>query len=196
MPKEKAVIVSFEGIDGVGKSTQIDRVFEELGRAGHLVAKAKLPAYDTFTGRIIRRMLKNGAAVKYPNLFQTVQWVDKHVFQWTKLKKLLRENDFVLLDRWHASMWAYGLAGGANEKLTNYYVDSIREPHAVLVFSGTCKRDSAEDSYETDAWFQSAVKLHYVLWTCIRPSNSYVINADASEQAVTQEVLNVIYSIS
>ena len=196
MSDRKAIMVSFEGPDGVGKSTQVKRVKEELEASGKKVAVAKLPAYETVTGRLIRRMLNNGVAVRWPNLFQTVQWTDKVIFQLTRLKKLLVENDYVLLDRWHASMWAYGLAGGANEKLTDMFVNSIREPHAVLVFYGTCKREGVEDSYEADRALQKSVALHYVLWSCTRSENTFTINANASKEAVTREALAAIYSIS
>lgn len=192
----KAIIVSFEGPDGVGKSTQVKRVKESLEASGKKVAVAKLPAYETFTGKLIRRMLNDGRAVKHPNLFQAVQWVDKLIFQWTVLPKMSRKNDYILLDRWHASMWAYGLAGGADESLTNYFVNSIREPHAVLVFHGACKRSSAEDSYEVDKSFQKNVALHYILWVCTHPNNTFTIDANAPMAAVTREALTAIYSIS
>jgi thymidylate kinase len=192
---KRAILISLEGADGLGKSTQAGHIKKALEATSKKVAIAKLPAYETFTGKIISRMLKNGTAVRHPNIFQTFQWLDKQIFQITKLKKLVRENDFVLLDRWHASMWAYGLAGGANEKLTNYYVDSIREPHAILVFYGSCKRSGADDSYEANQHYQKSVALHYVLWSCIRSNNSFPINADQPIQIITQEALAAIYSI-
>lgn len=189
-------IIAFEGLDGVGKSTQVKLVKQALERSGRKVAVAKLPAYETFTGRLIRRMLNDGRALKLPNLFQTVQWIDKLVFQFFVLPKLTRDNDFVLLDRWHASMWAYGLSGGANEWLTNFYVNSIREPHAILVFTGKNKRGKAEDSYEADRSLQKSVALHYILWACTHTSNTFTIDANASKEAVTQDALNTIYWIS
>lgn len=195
MSKGKAILVSFEGPDGVGKSTQVRRVREALERSGKKVTVAKLPAYEKFTGRLIRRMLNDGRALSRPNLFQTVQWIDKLIFQFFVLPKLTKSNDFVLLDRWHASMWAYGLAGGANETLTNFYVNSIREPHAVLILCGKCKRSESEDSYEADRSLQKNVALHYILWSCTRSSNTFTLDANASADAVTREALTAIYSI-
>lgn len=195
MPLKQAILVSFEGPDGVGKSTQVARTKEALEASGKRVAVAKLPAYRTLTGRLIRRMLNNGQALSLPNAFQVVQWIDKAVFQLFTLPRLLRQNDYVLLDRWHASMWAYGLAGGANEWLTNSLVSSVREPHAVLVFHGNCKREGNEDSYEADASLQKSVALHYVLWVCTHGDNSFTIDANGTVEDVTKDVLNTIYSI-
>lgn len=194
--KKQAVLVSFEGPDGVGKSTQIAQAKAALRATNRNVAVAKLPAYETFTGRLIKRMLKSGSALDLPNLFQLVQWLDKVIFQLFVLPTLLKENDYVLLDRWHASMWAYGLAGGANEWFTNVLVNSVREPDLVLVFTGTCKRDDEEDAYEADTSLQKSVRLHYVLWACTRMDNVRIIAADDSRENVTKDVLDAIYSIS
>ena len=196
MSNGKAIVVSFEGPDGVGKSTQVKSVKESLEAAGKKVAVAKLPAYDTLTGKFIRRMLNNGLALKLANVFQTVQWLDKILFQVFRLRALLKRYDYVLLDRWHASMWAYGLAGGANERLTDFYVNSIYEPNVVLVFYGNCKRQMTEDSYEADTSLQKSAALHYMLWCCTRNNNSFPINANATKDAVTREALAAIYSIT
>lgn len=193
--KRHAILISLEGVDGVGKSTQMLRIKEALEANGKKVVGAKLPAYETLTGKLIRWMLNNGLAIKLANVFQTVQWIDKIIFQFTVLRGLLKRYDYVLLDRWHASMWAYGLAGGANERLTDFYVNSIREPNAVLVFYGNCKRQTSEDSYEADVSLQKSVALHYVLWCCTRNHNSFPINANATKEAVTREALAAIYSI-
>jgi thymidylate kinase len=196
MAKNKqAKLVSFEGPDGVGKSTHVKLLALELAHAGNKVAISKLPAYNTATGGLIKRMLQDGRAVRWPNLFQLVQFVDKLVFQWFVLPKMLREFDYVLLDRWHASMWAYGLAGGANEWLTNTCVNLMRQPDAVLVFHGTCKRENAQDAYEKDKAFQKSVALHYVLWTITNNKNAHAILADRPSSEVRVDVANAVYSI-
>lgn len=196
MASKSAILVSFEGPDGVGKTTNIKRLARELAFDGHSVVVVKLPAYNTTPGGIIKWMLKNGLAVSWPNLFQIVQCLDKLIFQWFVLPKLLKRYDYVLLDRWHASMWAYGLAGGASERLTNVCVNLMCEPHMVLVFHGTCKRQEAQDVYEKDKNFQKSVSLHYVLWTITHSENSRAIKADQPPAAVADEVLDAVYSIS
>jgi len=192
---KQAILISVEGVDGVGKTTHIKLLAHALATEGHKVVIAKLPAYNTVTGGLIKRMLQNGRAVKWPNIFQIIQCIDKLVFQFFILPTMLKKFDYVLLDRWHASMWAYGLAGGANERLTNTCVNLMREPHAVLVFHGTCKRVGVQDDYEKDKNFQKSVALHYVLWTVIRPDNSYVIHADRVHADVQRDVLDAVYSI-
>lgn len=81
MAKRTAKIVTFEGPDGVGKTTQVARLARALRDEGNKVETIKLPRYDRFTGKLILRMLKSGSAVRYPNVFQVVQWLDKLLFQ-------------------------------------------------------------------------------------------------------------------
>ncbi len=196
MAKNKmAMLISAEGPDGVGKSSNIKNLARVLASEGNKVAIAKLPSCDTFVGRLIKRTLQNGLAVRWPNVFQIIQCLDKLVFQFFVLPAMMKRNDYVLLDRWHASMWAYGLASGASEWLTNACVSLMIEPHAVLVFHGTCKRAVAQDDYEKDKNFQKSVALHYVLWTVTRSNNSIVIHADRVPAEVHCDVLNAVYSI-
>jgi thymidylate kinase len=191
---KRAKIISCEGADGLGKTTQVRILAENLRAEGHRVAIIKLPRYDHLTGKLILRMLKSGSAVKYPNIFQVVQWLDKILFQVFYLGKLLRENDYVLFDRWHVSMWAYGLAGGANEPLTNRLVSSLRSPDLVLVFHGKSKRAEKQDAYESDASYQKSVAIHYVLWTCTHASTA-IVNADEPKEQVSQEILRHVHSL-
>lgn len=185
-----------EGSDGVGKTTNINRLALQLALGGKSVAVAKLPTYNTLPGAVIKWMLKNGLAVKLQNLFQVVQCLDKLIFQWFILPKMMNKFDYVLLDRWHASMWAYGLASGANEKLTTACVNLMVEPNLVLVFHGTCKRAEAQDAYEKDKKFQKSVALHYVLWTITHADNSRAIMADQPPADVHAEVIDAVYSIT
>lgn len=194
MAKRTAKIISFEGPDGVGKTTQSLRLHNALSNEGKRVTYVKLPRYDRLTGKLILRMLKSGSAVRYPNIFQIVQWFDKLLFQVFYMAKLLRENDYVLFDRWHVSMWAYGLAGGANEPLTNALVGTLKEPDLVLVFHGKSKRNEKQDAYESDDSYQKSVALHYVLWTCSHESAA-VVNADEPMEQVSQAILSSINSL-
>ena len=194
MAKRTAKIISFEGPDGVGKTTQAFRLHNALSYEGKRVAYVKLPRYDRLTGKLILHMLKSGSAVRYPNIFQVVQWFDKLLFQIFYLAKLLRENDYVLFDRWHVSMWAYGLAGGAHERLTDTLVNTLRAPDLVLVFHGKSKRSEKQDAYESDDSFQKSVALHYVLWTCSHESAA-VVNADEPVEQISQAILSSINSL-
>jgi thymidylate kinase len=187
----KAKIISFEGGDGLGKSTQAKIIAENLRSQGKRVACVKLPAYDRLTGKLIRKMLKSGTAVTFPNVFQIFQWLDKIIFQLFYMRALLKSNDYVLFDRWHVSMWAYGLAGGADEKMTNMLIDTLVKPDITFVFHGKSKREEKTDFYESDALYQKSVALYYILWTCWNDS-AKEIYADQSIQLVSDTIIQHI----
>ncbi|MDD3401510.1 MAG: hypothetical protein PHT58_07810 [Eubacteriales bacterium] len=50
-------IIAFEGIDGTGKSVQMDLLKARLERAGKTVATLSFPMYDTFFGDYVGRYL-------------------------------------------------------------------------------------------------------------------------------------------
>lgn len=181
-------IISFEGQDGLGKSTQVAKIAKHLTDAGKSVRVVKLPRYDKLTGRLILKMLRTGIASRFPNLFQIVQWLDKIIFQTFTLNFLLSKYDYILFDRWHASMWAYGLASGANERLTNLLVSTLRDTDMTCVFYGTCKRSESNDEYEANKDMQRSVALHYILWTCLH-SNVVTIDSDRPEQVITTYII-------
>lgn len=189
-----AKLVSIEGADGLGKTTQIALVADALRAVGKRVAVAKMPRYERPTGRLIRRMLRDGRAMTWPNAFQVAQWLDKILFQLLVLPALLRSNDYVLLDRWHVSMRAYGLASGASETLTETLVDLVRSPDMTLVFQGRSKRASAHDAYETSSSLQKSVTLSYVLWVCAH-DEAVAIDADLDRERVTADCLDAILSL-
>lgn len=189
--KSRAKCISFEGNDGLGKTTQVNILAQTLRKKGKRVTVVKLPRYDFFTGKLIYRMLKSGAALNYPNIFQIIQWFDKIIFQLFYMNKLLFENDYLLFDRWHASMWAYGLAGGANEGLTNNLISTLKVPDLVFLFRGKSKRTNKQDAYEANNLYQNKVALFYVLWACWNPTTQE-IDVDDSIENVSLKILDHI----
>ena len=57
-------IIAFEGIDGTGKTVQMERLREHLERSGKRVMTLSFPMYDTFFGSLVGRYLtaKDGVA--------------------------------------------------------------------------------------------------------------------------------------
>ena len=57
-------IIAFEGIDGTGKSVQMERLCESLKKRGLSVLELSFPVYDSFFGDLVGRYLsaKDGVA--------------------------------------------------------------------------------------------------------------------------------------
>jgi thymidylate kinase len=194
--ESKANIICFEGMDGVGKSTQIKILADNLKIRGLQTAVVKLPRYDKWTGKLILRMLRSGSVEKFPNLFQVIQWFDKILFQVFDLPKLLKNNDYVLFDRWLASMWVYGLASGANHRLTTWLVDWLVNPDLTCLFEGNSKRRKAQDYYESNVTLQKSVKLHYNLWMHSYDNVVCVIDANKDKGEISSLIEDVVLTFT
>lgn len=58
-------IIAFEGIDGTGKTVQLQRLYERLTADGHLRVKTlSFPMYDTFFGSECGRLLSGSGGVR------------------------------------------------------------------------------------------------------------------------------------
>ena len=157
-----AKIVVVEGPDKVGKETQSKLLADTLSVRGLQVVRLEPTKQFAYGKKAIYSMLESGAAKRYPNLFQFVQFINRLYIQLFKLPKLVRENDIVILDRWALSGFIYGQCEGINPWLNEWFYNRAKRADLVLVFSGTSyRRTQADDSYEKDAVLQTRVKNLY-----------------------------------
>ena len=59
-----ACIIAFEGIDGTGKGTQMQRAAKQLTAAGKRVGQLSFPIYNSFFGREVGKLLTGGDGVR------------------------------------------------------------------------------------------------------------------------------------
>ena len=95
-------LIVFEGPDKSGKSTQMKKVAERLS-SSYKVATFHFPNYDSPTGSRIKSILMDKEN-DYRNCLSTVMnfavlQIEDKVNCRDTLKKMLSENDFVILDR-------------------------------------------------------------------------------------------------
>ncbi|MDG4476998.1 dTMP kinase [Thiovibrio frasassiensis] len=113
---EKGVLIAFEGIDGTGKTTQIELLAEVLRRRGLSVVTTREPT-DGQYGRKIRALYKNRQSVTPAE--ELVLFLDdrrEHVAQ--VIAPALACGRVVLTDRYYYSTAAYqGAAGHDPQKI-------------------------------------------------------------------------------
>lgn len=101
--------ISFEGVDGCGKSTQLSLLADWLRQQGQTVCTTFEPG-DTELGRHIRQLLMHGAApAPEAELFLFLADRAEHVAG--VIRPALARGDWVLCDRYTDSTRAYQLAG-------------------------------------------------------------------------------------
>lgn len=102
-------LITFEGVDGCGKSTQLERAVHWLAGQGFEVVKTFEPG-DTPLGAEIRRLLLSGEHVPVPEAELLLFLADRaqHVRQ--AIQPALARGAWVLCDRYSDSTLAYQLA--------------------------------------------------------------------------------------
>lgn len=102
-------LIVIEGLDGGGKKTQSDLLYNHLIKSGYKAKLISFPIYDTPAGKLIAAYLggeiggRNDLPPEIPALFYTL---DRYQVKWD-LEKLLKEGNIVILDRYSPSNLAF-----------------------------------------------------------------------------------------
>jgi thymidylate kinase len=167
---------------------------ETLRREGARVTRVEVPCRSAgWTHCIIYWMLRNGLARRLPNLFQTVQFLNKLSFQLLDLPDLLRDHDVVVLDRWSLSSIIYGDVTGVHRGFNRFLARLLRKPDRTVVFTERSYRRSStqDDSYEKDTELQAWVREGYREWALTHADHFLVDNTRSVEQ-VHRDVIDVV----
>ena len=106
------MFITFEGIDGVGKSTQLDLLENYLSDRGHRVLRTLEPG-GTDLGQEIRHLLLHRKGDVAPRSEALLYAADRAHHVATKIRPALAEGQIVLSDRYFDSSVAY--QGAARE---------------------------------------------------------------------------------
>ncbi len=108
--QKQGILIVFEGIDGTGKSTQLDLLAKSLKSQGHSVITTREPTNGTY-GQKIRSLYENrGDVTKEEELELFLQDRREHVR--TLLEPGLAKKNIILCDRYFLSTIAYQGAAG------------------------------------------------------------------------------------
>ena len=126
-------------------------------------------------------------------MFQLAQFVNKLSFQLFELPRLVRDNDYVILDRWSLSALAYGPPTGANERFTRYLNSFLMKPDIVIVLTGEPfdRGEGANDTYDSDDELQHKVRQAY---ECLAIEECHpCVWVKGSREDVLERILNQLY---
>lgn len=123
---QRGKFITFEGLDGSGKSTQVRKLAAVLRNAGHKVVETREPG-GTATGEKIRRvLLDSGTAGLDPLAEMALMFASRAQHIAEVIEPALAAGSIVLCDRFTDSTEAYQ---GAGRKLGS---EAVRELHRVL----------------------------------------------------------------
>ena len=197
--------ISFEGGEGAGKSTQIRRLAERLGRLGHQVVVTREPG-GSIGAESIRDLLVNGPVERWSPMTETLlMYAARRDHIERVIEPALAKGAVVLCDRFHDSTRAYqGAGGGVSEDLISALeracLDTIR-PSLTLILDLTVAeglaraagRGAAEARFEAKGEaFHARLRLGFLAIAKAEPERCCVIDAaqsmDAVEAAIWQRV--------
>src|SRR5436309_6613452 len=125
MPR-RGKFITFEGLDGTGKSTQLRKLATTLRAAGHKVVETREPG-GTATGERIRKvLLDSGTAGLSPLAEMALMFASRAQHIAEVIEPALEHGSIVLCDRFTDSTEAYQ---GGGRKLGS---ESVLDLHRVL----------------------------------------------------------------
>jgi len=108
--------IVLEGLDGSGKSAQVDLVIDFLQKAGKDVVVTKEPTMDSEAGRKIKQALRKEMQID-PLELQKLYTQDRREHLQNKVIPALKAGKYVVSSRYAFSTFAYGYSSGLDVNL-------------------------------------------------------------------------------
>lgn len=208
------IFISFEGIEGCGKSTQVKLTAKALGRLNLPCLKTEEPGGSAL-GKEIRRVLLNRSHLDIAAETELLLFMaDRAQHIREVILPALAENRIVLCDRFADATIAYqGVGRGLDiemiERLNRFACGDLK-PDLTFLFDipvetglgravareSRLKPSEREDRFESEALeFHRRVREGYLSLARKEPNRFRVIDGTKSIEAIHEEVLSVIEEI-
>jgi dTMP kinase len=189
--------VVFEGGDGVGKTTQVERLCASLAEAGHEVVRTFEPG-DSAVGAQIRRLVLDPSTGDLdPRAEALLYAADKAQHLHTVVRPALRRGAVVVCDRYIDSMLAYQGAGRVLapvevEQVARWATEDLRPDLTVLLdvdprraVHTKPEKDRLEAAGET---FHDLARQHFLALAAREPQAYLVLEARGTREAIAAQV--------
>jgi dTMP kinase len=200
MTKKRAFIISLEGIEGTGKSTQSQLLRNYLRKKGMKIAFFREPGSSKF-GEQIRNMLLHGKsrldAVTETLLFMAA----RNQLRIEKISPNLAKKDIVIIDRFLDATAAYqGYGSGIDVKLIDELNKKVVDqclPDLTILFDVDpkigLKRSGRGDRFEKrDLAFHQRVRKGYLKIAKKNPKRIKVIKINQDIKTIQQKLRDMV----
>lgn len=194
-------IISFEGIEGVGKSTQIDLLYEYLLKMGKSVEKLREPG-STIPSEKIRNILLDADLTLSSQTELLLMYASRSELVVNEIESA--ECDFILLDRYFDASMAYqGYGRDLDKKFINSLKTFINAPDPDLTIlldidpvKGFERKsgDSMDRIESSGLKFFNDVRDGY-LELADKYSRIKCIDAEKDAKAISKEIIYLVESL-
>ena len=146
MKNQKGRLIVIEGVDGAGKQTQSEKLYQALKNRGALVKRVAYPRYDKDSSAMVRHYLNgdfgDDPEAVSPYIASTFYAADRYASYKEELEPFLDAGGIVIADRYTTSNMVHqaGKIEGADERsaflhwLTDYEFSLLGLPEPDAVF--------------------------------------------------------------
>lgn len=199
----QGVFISFEGVDGVGKTTQLQRLSRTLDRLGHRVVVTREPG-ATPLGAALRELLLDPERAISDRTEALLYAADRADHVDTVIRPALHQGSVVLTDRYIDSSVAYQGAGrglgAAVRRLSTWATDGLIPQVTILLDAdpaalaerlraarGTLDRMESE---RLD--FHRRVRAEFLSLARDEPTRFVVLDALADEETLARQIYSAV----
>lgn len=192
------LFITFEGIDGSGKSTQIERLARQLEEHGERVLVTREPG-GTDVGEDIRNLVLSDNMT--PRTETLLFFAARAEHAETKIRPALANGTWVLSDRFTDATYAYqvggkGFSGAEVEALETWTLGAFRPDGTVLfdlspevAAARRAFRSRGSDRFEREsAEFFARVREAYLDRAKRQPERFLIVNAEHSVDEIEREI--------
>ena len=204
MTPATGVFISFEGIDGAGKSTQIQRLAAHLRDQGHEVVTTREPG-GSVGAEEIRALLVTGATGRWsPETEILLFTAARQDHLENTIRPALAEGKIVLCDRFADSTRIYqGVARGDLRGLVDRLHAEVinQEPDLTLILDmdpavGLARADARadnEDRFEGMGQdFQTRLRAGFLALAEAEPARCTIVDASQTADAVAEDIAALV----
>jgi dTMP kinase len=197
--------ITFEGIEGVGKSTQLERLQASLEAAGREVVATREPGGTPLAERI-RELVLHSTEEPVPAAAELLlMFAARAVHTENKLRPALARGAWVLCDRYTDASYAYQgggrgvpdadiapLARLAQRGLVPDLTLLLDAPVAAALERARARRGRADRIEAETVTFFERVRAHYLARAAAEPGRIVVIDAGRGVEAVAADVSRAV----
>jgi dTMP kinase len=198
---ERGRFITFEGIDGAGKSTQIDAVAAALRSRGLPIVLTREPG-GTALGEALRDLILNQPMTAETETLLLFAARAEHLAR--VIRPALAAGQWVLCDRFTDATYAYqaGGRGVAQERIAalERWVHADLQPDLTLLFdvppdvaAGRLARTRAADRFEAEEiGFFQAVRREYLARAEQEPARFFVVDGTRPPEALRLQLTELM----